>query len=83
MLVAVLLFIIPRRIRLGGEEEELSMVTAAQFIYISLFPTLLNQVHANNASPLGAKLGIVKSYVVVIGQPPIIDLITLNVAPLS
>ncbi len=66
---------------------------AAQFIYISRLPTLLNQVHAKVAFPVGKSSGIVKLYVdgsivsaespllpamFFIGQPPIIEWITLK-----
>jgi hypothetical protein len=64
-------------------ELEPWIVTQAQFMYISRFPTSLNHVHAKRAFPEGAKDGIVKGYVVVIGQPPIMLLMTLKVAPLS
>jgi hypothetical protein len=37
------------------------ILTHAQSMYISLFPTLLNQVHARSACPAGAKEGTVKS----------------------
>ena len=53
-------------------------------MYISRFPISLNHVQANKANcEDGAKLGIVKLYVVVIGQPPIMDSMTLKVCPLS
>ena len=53
-------------------------------MYISLFPISLNQVHAKRADvDDGANVGIVKLYAVVIGQPPIMDSITLKVSPLS
>lgn len=38
-------------------------VTGAQFMYISRFPTLLNQVQARVALPVGRVVGIVKLYV--------------------
>lgn len=41
-------------------EEPPSMVTCAQFMYISRLPILLNQVHASKACPEGASEGIVK-----------------------
>ena len=49
------------------------MVTLAQFMYISLLPTSLNQVQANSTSlPSGASDGTVKSQVppVEVGQEP-------------
>jgi hypothetical protein len=36
------------------------MVIGAQFIYISRFPILLNQVQASVAEPVGRLLGTVK-----------------------
>lgn len=61
-----------------------SIVTRAQFMYISRLPTWLNHVHAKRASVEdGASLGIVKLYFVVKGHPPIIDSMTLKVFPLS
>lgn len=65
------------------EEDEPWIVTCAQFMYISRLPILLNHVQANRASPLGASEGILKSYFLVIGHPPSMDLITLNDFPLS
>lgn len=59
------------------------MVTCAQFMYISRLPILLNQVHASRASPLGASEGILKLYFFGRGQPPMMDLITFQVLPLS
>jgi len=45
---------------------------------------MLNQDQEKMAeSEVGASAGTVKSYVVVMGHPPIMDLMTLNVAPLS
>lgn len=38
---------------------ELTMSTDAQFMYISLFPILLNQIHAKMARPAGTSEGIV------------------------
>jgi hypothetical protein len=63
----------------GREEKDTSalfllvapvMVTDAQFIYISLLPTLLNHVHANMAAPVFASEGITKSKLGERGQPP-------------
>jgi hypothetical protein len=41
-------------------DEAPVMVTGAQFMYISRFPILLNQVHARVAVPVGSDVGIVK-----------------------
>jgi hypothetical protein len=50
----------------GREEKDVAalfllaapvMVTDAQFMYISLLPTLLNHVHANMAAPVVASEG--------------------------
>lgn len=38
-------------------------VTGAQFMYISRFPILLNQVQASVADPVGSVVGILKEYV--------------------
>ena len=38
------------------------MVTAAQFMYISRFPTRLNQVQAKTASPLIESAGTANEY---------------------
>jgi hypothetical protein len=69
-------------------------VTGAQFMYISRFPTLLNQVHARVAFPVGRDVGMVKLYVSgstavaeppvfpatpLIGHPPSIEWMTLKV----
>ena len=66
-------------------EPPLVMVTAAQFIYISRFPTLLNQDHAKSTSPDFVSLGTlnVKEPPLWRGQDPIYDSITLKVTPLS
>lgn len=47
-------------------------VTAAQFMYISRFPTSLCHVHASTWSPAGASSGTVKARLLVpsAGQPP-------------
>ena len=50
------------RWRTGGERLTFFgavMLTGAQFMYISRLPTLLNQVHARVASPVGRSVGIV------------------------
>ena len=45
---------------------------------------MLNHDHDKRTDlDVGAKVGIVKSYDGVRGQPPIMDLMTLNVSPLS
>lgn len=70
-------------------------VTGAQFMYISRFPTLLNQVQASVALPDGRSVGMVKLYVsgstapglpdgafpgvFFMGQPPTMEWMTLNV----
>jgi len=63
------------------------MVTAAQFMYISRLPVLLNHVQEKMASPDFASVGTVKSNVwsppAGFTQPPSIDLMTLNVLPPS
>jgi hypothetical protein len=42
-------------------EEELPVIlTGAQFMYISRFPTLLNQVHTRVADPVVRVVGTVK-----------------------
>ena len=41
-------------------DEEPVIVTGAQFMYISRFPILLNQVQARVAVPVGRVVGIVK-----------------------
>jgi hypothetical protein len=70
------------------------MLIGAQFMYISRFPILLNQVQASVAEPVGREVGTVKLYVsgstasalsplfpamLRIGQPPSMEWITLNV----
>ena len=75
-------------------DEAAVIVTGAQFMYISRFPTLLNQVQARTAVPVGREEGTVKLYVSgstalaelpllpatpLIGQPPSIEWMTLKV----
>jgi len=69
-------------------------VTGAQFMYISRFPILLNQVQARVAFPVGMSVGTVKLYVSgstasallplfpltpLIGQPPSMEWMTFHV----
>ena len=44
-------------------DEAPVIVTGAQFMYISRFPILLNQVQARVAVPVGSEDGMVKLYV--------------------
>jgi len=75
-------------------EEAAVRVIGAQFIYISRFPTLLNQVHAITAVPVGRSVGTVNGYesgftalalspllpaTPLIGQPPSIEWMTFQV----
>lgn len=66
-------------------EPPFVIVTAAQFIYISRFPTLLNQDHANITSPDFVSAGTLKSNIPSFGtgQFPINDFTTLKVTPPS
>lgn len=72
----------PRAFRL---ELPPAIVTLAQFMYISRFPSLLNQLQAKSAAPDAASDGIVKSKLplVMTGQSPSMDPIVVKVFPLS
>lgn len=72
---------------IGVEGVPLPAVTvmAAQFMYISRLPILLNHDHAKRASPAGVSTGNVKSKDPdgEMGQFPIYDMMTVHVLPLS
>jgi hypothetical protein len=76
------------------DDEEPVMVTGAQFMYMLMSPTLLNQVQARVALPVGRELGTVKLYISgstevavpsvlpatpLMGQPPSMEWMTLKV----
>lgn len=65
--------------------EEPVILTAAQFMYISRLPVLLNHVQAKIASPAGVSLGTVKSKDPPDwrGQLPMYEWMTFQVLPLS
>jgi hypothetical protein len=79
-------------LKISGREEKATvlallapppMVIDAQFMYISRLPISLNQVHANNAGPEGASVGMLKFQVGVNGHPPMKEWMTLKVFPES